>query len=250
MRGKTAYELYQWAWAAVGLVFPPTCAGCGAVGAAWCAACQHNTTVIHEPFCSRCGLPLSPGRTCPDCSKQSPLFDAARSYAVFDGPFREAIHQLKYHGNAFLGEALAFPAKEMLEAQQWPLTLVVPVPLAENRMRTRGYNQAAFISLPIALFLNLPHRPDALRRVRETQSQVGLSIVDRHANMAGAFRADPRQVAGQNVLLIDDVMTTGATTNAAAEALKQAQAVGVYIFTLGRAAFKGLPDSLSNPTLL
>jgi ComF family protein len=116
----------------------------------------------------------------------------------------------------------------------WEIDVVFPVPLSRRRLRERGYNQAALFALPLALGLNVPYRPKALRRVRHTRSQVDLSWGERRENVSGAFAASSDDVSGKTILLVDDVITTGATLNACASALLSAGARAVYAFSVAR----------------
>jgi ComF family protein len=117
----------------------------------------------------------------------------------------------------------------------WPINMVVPVPLGRKRMRERGYNQVGLVARPMAALTGWQYAPRALVRARETKSQVGLSAVERQENMRDAFRSDPRLVAGRTVLLLDDVVTTGATLKACADALLLSKARAVYAVTIARA---------------
>jgi ComF family protein len=184
----------------------------------------------------------SPG-LCPRCRAAPPHFTAVRSWAVFAGPVRQAIHRLKYRRDLSLGETLARPLIGYLQELAWALDLVVPVPLGVARLKERGYNQATLLARPLALGCRLGFRPQALSRVRETRSQVGLSYAQRLENVSGAFQAHPRWVAGQRVLLVDDVATSSATMEACAGALAGAGAACVYGLTLARAGRHG-PDDL------
>lgn len=134
-----------------------------------------------------------------------------------------------------LGEALARPMAAFALNQGWPVDLVAPVPLGQRRMKERGYNQAALIAWPLAVFAGWQYTPAAIRRVRETRSQVGLSAEERRANMQAAFWADARQVEGRTVLIVDDVATTGATLSACAQAFRDAGARSVLALTAARA---------------
>jgi ComF family protein len=142
---------------------------------------------------------------------------------------------LKYRRDIALGDALAVHLCELAAAFDGQINLVLPVPLAPSRQRQRGYNQAALLAYPLALWLGLPYNRRALRRVRETTSQVGLSLNQRRENVSGAFQARPEAVAGRCVLLVDDVLTTGSTLDAAAQALKQAGASQVFALVVSRA---------------
>ncbi len=122
-----------------------------------------------------------------------------------------------------------------LEEASWAVDLVIPVPLSPGRSVERGYNQAALLARPLALFTGLDYRPKGLVRCRETRSQVGLSLSERRLNVAGAFQANPSMVSGRSVLSVDDVTTSGTTLQACAEALLAAGAKNVFALTLARA---------------
>jgi ComF family protein len=134
-----------------------------------------------------------------------------------------------------LGECLSTHLVDLLGELGWGLDLVVPVPLGMARLKTRGYNQAALLAYPLSLVTGLVHKPKAIMRTKETQTQVGLSLASRRANVQDAFSADNKVVAGKRVLIIDDVITTGATMHACASALIQAGAKEVYGLALARA---------------
>ncbi len=175
---------------------------------------------------------------CFQCGHAPPAFARARSWAVMAGSVREAIHRLKYHQDWALADVLAAELLALVEAQGWQVDAVVPVPLGERRLRERGYNQAALLAFPLALGLGVAYRPRWLQRVRETRSQVGLSAAERRANVEGAFGALPDVARGLTVLLVDDVMTTGATMHAAAQALRAAGARRVYAVSVARAVLR------------
>jgi ComF family protein len=145
------------------------------------------------------------------------------------------VHALKYRRDLALGECLSEHLLDLLVEVGWQAEVVVPVPLGISRLRTRGYNQAALLAYPLSLAMGLSYTPKALMRTRETQTQVGLSIASRRANVQDAFVADRRVVAEKRVLIVDDVITTGATMHACASALKQSGAKEVYGLALARA---------------
>jgi ComF family protein len=142
---------------------------------------------------------------------------------------------LKYRRDIGLAEALVPQLTEFALGLDWPVGVLVPVPLGAGRLRDRGYNQAGLISWPLSLALDIRHAPSALTRTRETASQVGLSREERHQNVRGAFVASPRWVSGRSILLLDDVATTGATLSSCAEALFAAGAQDVFALTVSRA---------------
>jgi len=234
--GSRAYKLYRAAWACLDWVFPPVCGGCGKLGLRWCLECQQNQIFIPAQICSRCGEPTSTGVNCQRCLRTPPLYEALRSLAVFDGPIRNALHRLKYEGDVALGEVLARPLICLLQELNWQVDMITPVPIGVARLAERGYNQAAKLAWPIALFFRTPYRSNALFKVRNTATQVGLTIEQRRQNVSGAFEADPQWVAGRRVLIVDDVTTTGATLDACTQALLSAGANQVFGLTLARAA--------------
>jgi ComF family protein len=158
-----------------------------------------------------------------------------RSWLVFEGPIRNALHKLKYRQNVALGDALGSHLAGYLRTLDWPVELVVPIPLGKTRLKERGYNQVGLVARSVASVVGLHYSPRSIFRVRETESQVGLSIVERKENVADAFRAMPELVAGKTVLLVDDVATTGATLASCAQALLLAGAQGAYALTIARA---------------
>jgi len=134
-----------------------------------------------------------------------------------------------------LGEPMARELAQVLEKYQWMIDLIVPMPLSKKREFDRGYNQAAVVAYPLALLTGIKYSGRALRKIKETVSQVGLDAEQRRDNVRDAFDAQPRQVAGKTVLLVDDVATTGSSVNEAARALMQAGAKEVYALTIARA---------------
>jgi len=158
-----------------------------------------------------------------------------RSWLVFEGPIRHALHKLKYRRNVALGDALAQHLAEYVGTLGWPADLVVPVPLGKKRAKERGYNQVGLVAMPLAAVNRWRYAPRALARSRETRSQVGLTAAERRENVSGAFQAEAALVSGRTVLLMDDVATTGATLSACAAALLDAGARSVYALTLARA---------------
>jgi ComF family protein len=237
MPGNLAYRAYKILWKALDWLFPPICGGCNTAGARWCSDCALKTQEIPAPICPICGNPNSNNQPCPRCQASRPLFTALRSYAVFGGPLREAIHKLKYKRDIGLGDALAEPMIQSLEKLNWSLDIITSVPLGLARFKERGYNQATLLARPISLCLQIPFSSRALTRVRETKTQVGLTVSERQENMVGAFQAKRELVQRKKVLVIDDVATSGATLNACANALLEAEASQVYVFSLARVIY-------------
>jgi ComF family protein len=196
---------------------------------------------IDAPLCDGCGLPfeyeLGPGARCPACSGRAPAFDRARAACLYDEHARDLILKLKHADRTDLAGLFAHwiarAAADILPEQD----AVVPVPLHPLRLLSRRYNQAAEIARPLARLAGLPYFADPVVRVRRTASQGGKSAGGRKRNVAGVFavpKAWRRRVAGQRLLLIDDVLTTGATVEGCARALKAAGAAQVDVAVIAR----------------
>ncbi|WCJ59117.1 ComF family protein [Fontisphaera persica] len=206
-----------------------------------CRGCTAQAQRMGSPWCDVCGQTFAGSITgefiCGDCRETPPAYDYARSVMVFEGPVREAIHQWKYQ-QAFwlerrLAEWLTAAAGPALRAGDWHA--LVPVPLHPVKERERGFNQAARLAGPLSQATGLPLNTQVLKRVKHTVSQTRLSRAERAANLRGAFvAARGERLAGARLVLVDDVMTTGATLNAAATALRQAGAEAVCAWTLAR----------------
>ena len=124
---------------------------------------------------------------------------------------------------------------EYVRSLGWPIAMLIPVPLGKKRLKERGYNQVALVARPLAYQLGLRYEPGALAKARDTRSQVGLTISQRSENVQDAYQADSQVVKGKNVLIMDDVATTGSTISACTTALLSAGAQEVYVLTIARA---------------
>ena len=220
-------------------LFPPQCAGCGKPGSHWCPESQVNLRRLAGSHCFSCGLPKRQAELCDSCLKRKPTYNRARSYAYYEGHLRSALLNAKYRRDQALGLVFAQFLKQLLYDQKWDVDAVVPIPLSKERLRQRGYNQVELFARPLALMKQFEYRPMALKRIKETQSQVGLSLEARWHNLDNAFEAKPEMVMAKKVLLLDDVMTTGATLSAASDALVTAGAQAVYCLTVARTVSRG-----------
>lgn len=228
------YALYRSLWGALDLLFPPLCGGCGRPGSRWCVDCRKRVKVLDGSLCDVCGLPQEATGVCEDCLASRPKFRALRSWAIFDDPIQNALHKLKYRRDVSMGDTLASEMLPFVEKLNWDVDLIVPIPLGRQRLKERGYNQVAMVAKPLSIALGLRYAPDQLARCKETRSQVGLTKADRRRNVQGAFRAGAG-VNGKNIVVMDDVSTTGATLSSSAEALYLAGAKHVFALTVARA---------------
>jgi ComF family protein len=219
------------------LIFPPQCAGCGKLGVLdICDDCMDQLSYYPNAFCDICGMPNKTGGTCEACKTIRPLFEKARSATVYGGVMKNIIHHLKFGGGRNISEKLSKLLVNMLKTNgddYLSVDIIVPVPLSSARIRERGYNQTEELAKYAAIALNKPLMTDVLIKKIDTKHQVDLPRQERLANLKGAFYADPK-VKGKNILLIDDIYTTGATANETTKVLKGAGANKVFFVTLAR----------------
>ncbi|HSQ26183.1 MAG TPA: ComF family protein [Anaerolineales bacterium] len=234
---QSSYRAYCKLWEILDWIYPPHCGGCGETGSRWCQNCRSQVKLVDKNYCPTCGhVHHSPG-LCSRCASHIPSFHSMRSWAFFDGPVRNALHRLKYQGDIALGEVLARPMLQLLQNLQWEIDCILPVPLAIDRQRKRGYNQAALLAYPLALGAGIFYGAKGLVKIKETQTQVGLTFEQRHENVEGAFRAYSKIVKNRKVLVVDDVTTSGATIESCASAIMEAGADRVYGMTLAQAPY-------------
>lgn len=224
------------------LFLPPMDAqGDPAISAGLPADSWNRIVFLEAPVCDGCGSPYEydpgPGVRCAACMARPLAFDRARAACLYDEHSRDLILKLKHADRTDLAPVLARwllrSARELVEEAD----VIVPVPLHRWRLLSRRYNQAAEMARPLGALAGTPVLPDALARVRRTETQGGKSAVGRRRNMAGAFAVPPNradQIRGRRVLLIDDVLTTGATAHACARALKAAGATAVDLAVIAK----------------
>ena len=227
------------------LLFPPLCLLCHAPCPAlpdfsFCAACLSGCLSVTSPRCPRCALPFTTiggnDHVCGECLLQPPDFIWTVAAGLYEEALRHAIHRFKFDGRIALDRPLAGLLETAWQhtAPDWVPDLIVPVPLHPHRLRQRTYNQALLIARELGRSRQLPVDPCLLIRILPTVAQAGLTARERHRNLRGAF-ALTRPLAGEKILLIDDVMTTGTTARVCATALRRGGAGEVALAVLARA---------------
>jgi ComF family protein len=237
--------------AVLDLIFAPACLGCdgpihaGDPARGICRGCHARLPAVPAPLCGRCGMPLlltgrAPDASCQDCRHWPPALRAARSAFLLEPPADRIVHRLKYRG----WRSLAGPMAERMARVLLPPDVaaearcLVPVPTTRDRIRQRGYDQAALLAHELASRSRRSVLP-LLERTRATPSQTGLQPAARAANVAGTFRVRPgaaSRLRGAHLLLVDDVLTTGATAAECARTLVAAGARCASVITFARAA--------------
>ncbi len=220
---------------ALNLLLPQWCLGCGQEGELICSSCQRTLARVTSPICPRCGIPQSSGILCHSCVSRQQAIDGIRSPFRFEGVIRQAIHQLKYKNLRAVTETLAGLLSDYLATNPMPGEVLVPVPIHQKRVRERGYNQSSLLSRELGRLVRLPVVADCLIRQQHTPPQARASSVsERRSNVVNAFTCRDHRLKGKQILLIDDVATSGATLDACAAALKAAGASSVWGLTLAR----------------
>lgn len=226
-------------------LFPSRCAACAAslarpLRGPLCEPCWRSLPRHRGPLCA-CGVPLgaSAGGRCGRCRRGSPAIEHGLSLGPYEGALRTLVHELKYRGRRRVAERLAELLLADVEAGAVLQggAVLVPVPLHPRRLAARGFNQSELLALALARRARLRVRPRVLVRRKDTPPQTGLSAAARRRNVAGAFAVRQRApIQARTVVLVDDVLTTGATARACAGALRLAGARAVHLLTIARVA--------------
>jgi ComF family protein len=235
----------------VDFALPERCPACGTIaetGGAFCASCWNSLHFLGAPACATCDLPLpyesDAEPQCAACLAQPPRHDGIKAAVAYGDIARDVALRLKYGGRIGLARMIA--TQLMRHARDLPAdALLVPVPLHWARLWARSFNQSALIARELARLSGHDHCPDLLRRTRRTTPLGGLSAKERRKMVSGAFTLHPGrtdQAKGRHILLVDDVYTSGATTDACVRALKTGGAVKVTILCWARV----LPQALES----
>lgn len=219
------------------MIYPKTCCFCGKVSRqALCETCARQVEYVQEPRCKTCGKPIryAEEEYCYDCQKQTPVYEQGRSVWIHKAPVNWSIYQFKYKNRRIYGE---FYANEMARlygtlVRAWGVEVIVPVPLHRKKKRLRGYNQAEIIARHLGTKLAIPVASDIVVRTRYTEPQKKLNDKERKKNLQHAFQVTEKLKNYKNILLIDDIYTTGSTMNEIARELKQAGVRKVWFFTI------------------
>ena len=192
-----------------------------------------------SPLCPKCGRPQASGIVCPSCRQRQTEIDGIRSPFRFDEVIRKAIHQLKYHNLKAISPCLAELLADYLQSNPLHGEVIVPVPLHPRRLRERGYNQSGLLAQELGKLINLPVIEDCLVRVKQMLPQVRApNIEERRKNVANAFACRDDRVKDKQIILVDDVCTSGATLESCAAAPKSKGAISVWGLTLAREIYK------------
>ncbi len=226
------------------ILYPRSCSMCGGAvtgGRYICWDCLAEVPFIRDPYCDLCGDPVDGAvehdYICSWCLQHAPAFDQARSAVRYRGGVREMLQHFKYHNATYAAHDLALLLAGCVKAHllQGGIDAIAYVPLHPRKARARSFNQARLLGEQLSRQLQIPLERNALRRVRWTSTQTRLSAAERRANVSNAFVCPiPDWVDGRRWLIVDDVMTTGATVDACARVLKQHGARRVVVATVAR----------------
>ncbi|MGB9698174.1 MAG: double zinc ribbon domain-containing protein [Thermodesulfobacteriota bacterium] len=226
---------------------PPRCLFCGQIMDSFpnipaCSSCLTALIFFSSPKCPKCGIGFAsaegPDHLCPRCLTDELHFTLARALGPYEGLMAELITRFKYQGATYLAHPLGMLLADYKDADFsfGNIDLLVPVPLHPRRLRERGFNQSLLLARVVSRVHKIPLQFNLLERIRYTQPQTQLSGSEREKNMRGAFRVRKNNLLSRNnILLIDDVFTSGATVGECARALKEAGARQVQVLTLARA---------------
>ena len=200
-----------------------------------CDKCMKQLEFIQEDACCQnCGAPiLGEGKFCLNCKNEEKDFDIARSVFIYKDKIKQLIAGLKYNNKPYISRTLGMFLVEKYKEMRWDVDMIIPVPLSESRRKWRGYNQAELLANVVSDSIGKPINTEALVKIKDTDSQAGLTLQERRKNLRSSFKITDRYIVkNKNILLIDDVLTTGSTASACAKALKKSRAKNVYVLTI------------------
>ena len=225
----------------VDIIYPRRCPVCDDVvtrpGRKICDECVGDFTYIREPYCMKCGRPLKDDDAiiCEECDKREHKYVRGRAAFVYDDVLKESIYRYKYGGRAEYADHYAEQMMGQLGSylRSCRADAIIPIPLHKDRLRKRGYNQAELLAYRLSTALDIPLRNDILKRCSKTRVQKSLGATQRQNNLKKAFKIACDVVKLKNIILVDDIYTTGSTIDAAALCLQEAGVANVYFAVLG-----------------
>jgi ComF family protein len=236
---------FQWL---LNLILPPVCPICQTLlngkekDLPLCPTCRTAIKPIHPPYCPHCGLPEpsgdGAGYLCGSCLKERWYFEVHRSSGLYEGALKEAIHTFKYGGVFPLVKVFGDLLQPTLQtlSREYPVGVMIPVPLHIRRLRERGFNQAFLLVRELSRRIGIPYEGRALKKIKDTPVQISLKKRERRKNLTGVFLVrDMEAIQGKSIVLVDDVYTTGATVNECSRTLLKAGAERVAVLTVARA---------------
>lgn len=222
-----------------GLLYPPRCPVCDGLlfpergrRLGICLSCEKKITRITEPVCKKCGKPLSDERKeyCGDCARKPHSYRQGKAVFLYKGEMRQSMYRFKYSNRreyaAFYADEAAAQYAEWIRRRN--IEVIVPIPMYPPKCRRRGYNQAEVFARALGRKLNLPVDTKLVKRTRDTTPQKELNDSQRRNNLKDAFRVTGKRTDCKQILLADDIYTTGSTMDAVAEALLSAGAENIY----------------------
>lgn len=221
----------------MGILYPQTCYFCGKICRdSMCPECAKKVEYIEEPRCKRCGKPIryAEKEYCHDCAEHTFRYEQGKSIWLHKGPVRWSVYQFKYHNRRIYAE---FYAKEWWrlygsKLKEWDIDVIIPIPLHPKRRRKRGYNQSEILATELGKHCGIPVERKAVARVINTRPQKELNDKARKKNVEEAFCVTKYWKHARNVLLIDDIYTTGNTIDSVASILREKGAEKVYFLTI------------------
>ncbi len=224
----------------IDFIFPATCFSCGEKLSKYenvvCAKCE-NLLQFLEDVCHKCGSPKK-SKDCEVCKSNSFYFDKARSLYIFDEKLQKLIHEFKYNEVVSIGKYFGGKTGEFLKhfLPFENIDIIAPIPLHTVKKRSRGFNQSEILTKEISKIMNWKHIPKLILRKQFTQTQTKLNRAERQKNVADAFKINKKfEIKGKNILIVDDVFTTGSTANSICRLLKKNKAGKIYVLTIAKA---------------
>ncbi len=219
------------------LLFPQRCCFCGKIcKEEKCSSCAKQIVYIVEPRCKKCGRPVryDDQEYCYECQKLTHFYEQGKNIWLHKNPVNTSIYQFKYHNRRIYGE---YYAKEMYrlfqkDIQAWKIDVIIPVPLHKSRRRKRGYNQAEILAKALGKLADISVDTKVIVRKKSTKAQKELDAKSRRKNLKNAFEILHTQYEGKNILLIDDIYTTGSTIDAVAETLQAKMQCNIWFLTI------------------